>query len=170
MLLFGQSRYRETQLMFWPYKTTVLHATQTRTNPSYSIADVDGFPTCSFDASALRTPPLVQQRACSNKFVLEAHFLLAFFNLWEQISDQCLKLCPIATSSSVHRDIHRSDPTATEYHHCHHCSKKQFEWGIEKSDGFSKETDEKPNQCPVQHLSLLSHHMPGTCMYLLLHL
>jgi hypothetical protein len=154
--------------MFWPYKTTVLHATQTRTNPSYSIADVDGFPTCSFDASALRTPPLVQQRACSNKFVLEAHFPLAFSNLWEQISDQCLKLCPIATSSSVHRDIHRSDPTATEYHHCHHRPKKQFEWGIEKSDGFFEGDRRKaePVSCSALIASEPSHawylHVPFT--------
>ena len=136
----------------------------------YSIVDMDGFSTCSFHASALRTPPLVQKRACLNKFVFEAHLTLAFPNLWEQISDQCLKPCHIATSSSVHRDIHRSDPTATQYHHSHHRPKDSLSGALKNHPIFSKEAEERPNQWPVQHLSLLSQDMPGTCMYILLHL
>ena len=133
----------------------------------YSIADVDGFSTCSFHASALRTPPLVQKRACLNKFVFEAHLTLAFPNLWEQISDQCLKPCHIATSSSVHRDIHRSDPTATQYHHSLPSpSQRQFEWSIEKSSDFFEGGRGKAE--PVACSALIASE-PGHAWYLHVH-
>ena len=104
----------------------------------HSIADVNGCSTCSSHASALRTPPLVQKRALLEQVRVEAHLTLAFPNLWEQISDQCLKPCPIATSSSVYRDIHRSDPTATQYHHSHHRPKDSLSGAMKNHTIFRR--------------------------------